>query len=161
MIDPTLTQLIQFGHDVTRWHTMTNIKEQNLADHSWGVAMIVSRLYNGDDKLSVIQAALEHDLVEKHIGDMPRPGRSADHRDMENNVAVQMGIYHPRNLPPAGQIFLEWADLIEAGMHAQREYMLGNVRYGEVLGRVQTYLEQAVDIPPPLRYFAKEAGLLS
>jgi 5'-deoxynucleotidase YfbR-like HD superfamily hydrolase len=161
IVDNTpLHELIQFGHDVTRWHTMPTLKEQTLADHSWGVAMLVARLYDGEYKISVLMAALEHDLVEKHIGDMPRPGRTDEHRTLENRTVARMGLQHGSKLPLSAQNFLEWADLIEAGLHAMREVMLGNKNYRSVITRVQHMINQSTIVPPPLREFAKEAGLI-
>lgn len=155
-------ELIGWGHDVTRWHAMPNIKQQTLASHSWAVAMIVVSLFPGnhDEKLLLVQAALEHDLVEKHIGDMPRPGRTQEHRDLEAEKARELEVFHESLLPPHLQDWLEWADLLEAGMHALREVELGNTRFREVLARIDQYIAEKEDkIPEVLLNFAIEAGL--
>ena len=157
-----VAELIGWGYDVTRWHAFPNLKPQNLAAHSWAVAMMVMSLFEGepDEKLLLVQAALEHDLVEKHIGDMPRPGRTDEHRRLEAAKADELGVFHESLLPPHLREWLEWADLIEAGMHAVREVELGNTRFREVLARIDTHIEEHhASIPPILLDFAIEAGL--
>jgi 5'-deoxynucleotidase YfbR-like HD superfamily hydrolase len=155
-------ELIGWGYDVTRYHTMPNLRPQNLASHSWAVAMMVMSLFKGtpDEKLLLVQAALEHDLVEKHVGDMPRPGRTDEHRRLEAAKADEHGTFHESLLPPSLQSWLEWADLIEAGLQAQREFDLGNSRYFEVVQRVRGYImEQRDEVPVILYDLAIEANL--
>jgi 5'-deoxynucleotidase YfbR-like HD superfamily hydrolase len=155
-------ELISWGYDVTRWHTMPNLRPQNLASHSWAVAMMVMSLFEGEseEKLLLVQAALEHDLVEKHIGDMPRPGRTDEHRRLEAAKADEHGTFHESLLPPTLREWLEWADLIEAGLQAQREFDMGNSRYFEVVQRVRAYIEEKrAEVPIILLDFAIEANL--
>lgn len=157
-----LANMLRAGYDVTRWHTMPSLKPQIVASHSWGVAMIVMSLYpDVPEKLLMVQVALEHDLVEAEIGDMPRPGRTQEHKDLETKIAHQKGYAHESMLNDADKNWLAWADLIEAGMHAKREYDMGNTRYAEVLDRVNVYMNEAgTEIPLELRMFAEELDLL-
>lgn len=159
----TLQALIKAGYDVTRWHTMPNSRPQNLASHLWGVAMMISRLYDGPINMfpALMRAALEHDLAESQIGDMPRPARTDQHRDMEVNLATVMGIMHEDMLPPEIRKWLEWADLIEAGLHCQREVMAGNQNFTETLLKISEHINASEQrIPPPLFLFARQAGLI-
>jgi 5'-deoxynucleotidase YfbR-like HD superfamily hydrolase len=159
----TLHELIKNGNDVTRWHTFACIRPQNLAGHPWGVAMMLNRLFDGShaDQLLLLKCALEHDLAEKHIGDMPKPGRSMEHQALEEHVAGVIRIRHESTLPSYLQPWLKWADLIEAGLYARREAAFGNSNFTEVLLRVSNYLNEAEEvIPPPLFLFAREAGLI-
>ena len=163
MASPQLVfQFICWGHDVNRWHTFYNLRPQNVAAHSWAVAMMVSSLYEGpaEDKLLLIRTALEHDLVEKIIGDMPRTGRTLEHKVLESEVARDHGTLHESMLPTELALWLEWADLIEAGLQAQREFNLGNKAYEEVVERVGEILTRGKQhIPPKLWEFAARAGL--
>jgi HD containing hydrolase-like enzyme len=158
-----LHDLIKTGYFVTRWHTMPNSRPQNLASHLWGVAMLISRTYDGPPDLfrALMRAALEHDLAEGQIGDMPRPARTDQHRGIEVSVARTMGIMHEDMLPVRIAHWLEWADLIEAGLHAQREVMVGNQNFTETLLKISDHITaQEQEIPPPLFRFAREAGLV-
>jgi 5'-deoxynucleotidase YfbR-like HD superfamily hydrolase len=159
-----VVKLIQHGYDVTRWHTMRSLRPQDLAQHSWAVAMMVMSLFNGEDsdKCILVQAALEHDLAEAHVGDMPRTARTDEHRALEQRVANQHSIFHDSILPANLRQWLAAADLIEAGMHAQREVALGNSSFVEVVARVGNYLDRENDegrIPPELWRFARATGL--
>lgn len=139
---------------------MQSLHRQTIAEHSWAVAMLISRLFPGSakDRLALIEAALDHDLVEGEIGDMPRPGRTDDHKKLEALMSKQMGL---RELPPKLRPWLEWADLIEAGLYTLREMNLGNQNYVAVSLRVADYLQRSErEIPRELWNFAKEAGLL-
>lgn len=159
----TLQALIKAGYDVTRWHTMQNSRPQVLASHLWGVAMLISRLYEGPITMfaPLMRAALEHDLAESQIGDMPRPARTEQHRGIEVSVAQSMGIMHEDMLPQNILPWLEWADLIEAGLHAQREVMVGNQNFTEILLKISDHINASEqNIPPPLFKFAREAGLI-
>jgi hypothetical protein len=158
-----LPDLIKAAYSVTRWHTMPNLKPQNLAAHSWGVALLIARLYDGPAVFlpALLRAALEHDLAESEIGDMPRPARTLDHRNLEAVTGARMGIMGEWSLPESVRPWLEWADLIEAGLHAQREAALGNSHFHEVQVRVNDYITANEDkIPPPLFAFAREAMLI-
>lgn len=159
----TLQALIKAGYDVTRWHTMPNSRPQVLASHLWGVAMMISRLYDGPPEYfrALIQAALEHDLAESMIGDMPRPARTEEHRGLEVEIATRMGITHEDMLCQEARKWLEWADLIEAGLHAQREVMVGNQNFTEVLLKISEHITaQEQNIPPPLFMFVRQAALI-
>jgi 5'-deoxynucleotidase YfbR-like HD superfamily hydrolase len=158
---PLLAELLQNGNDVTRWHTFPNLLPQNVAAHSWGVAMIVMSLYpNTPEKMLMVQVALEHDLIEKYIGDMPRPARTAEHRRLEESMAHEKSIFHESMLNLADRNWLAWADLIEAGLHARREHAAGNSRYQEVIQRVSEYIKTAgTEVPLELRIFAEHAGV--
>jgi 5'-deoxynucleotidase YfbR-like HD superfamily hydrolase len=161
-ITKELLGLIQGGNDVTRWHTIPSLRPQTVASHSWGVAMMAMSLFDGkmEDKLLLVEAALEHDLAEKVIGDIPRPSRDDSHKILEEQVAVRLGILHESLLPPHLKTWLEWADLIEAGLQAHREVNMGNKNYEEVVNRVREYLDKGwSSVPIILLRFAEDAKL--
>ena len=60
------------GGEVKRYHTMPTIGEQTVANHSWGVAVILSWL-KPDISPKALLKALTHDVAEKQTGDMPAP----------------------------------------------------------------------------------------
>jgi hypothetical protein len=157
-----VAELIQMGNDVTRWHTLPTLVPQDLAGHSWGVAMLISHLYPGNNtvKLILIQAALDHDLPESIIGDMPKLARTDDHRDMEDRIAEEMEL-HSVGLDEHCQNWLKWCDLIEAGLHAKRELALGNQRFQIVIDNVVNMINQDPNfVPMALLPFCKEQGFL-
>ena len=80
---------------VTRYHTIGGA--QSVAEHSWGVAMLIMR-YHPDPPLHLIQAALEHDLAEKWIGDVPYPTKldyprlGDSYKEAEQDIERVVGI---------------------------------------------------------------------
>jgi 5'-deoxynucleotidase YfbR-like HD superfamily hydrolase len=155
-------RLIQWGNDVTRWHTTPTVKSQTLAGHSWGVAMLVMSLFNGDpmDKLVLLQAALEHDLAEKEIGDMPRAGRTDEHHTLERERAAELHVFHDSMLPQHLHEWFKWADLIEAGLHCLREVQFGNQNYMMILHHIRQNVDKNREkMPPDLWRFCVDGGL--
>ncbi len=74
VLQNTLDQLIQIraGGRVERCHTIPHTTSYNNASHSWGVAMIMLKLWPEDfPKLAV--HCLVHDVPEGCLGDIPSP----------------------------------------------------------------------------------------
>ena len=158
-----ISELMDKAHHLNRWHMFPNLFPQNLAAHSWGVAMIIMETFKGDigEKMILLQAALEHDLAETEIGDMPRPGRTEEHKALEVRVSDQIGVFHESRLQPHLRTWLEWADLVEAAMHARRETLSGNKVFLEIRKRITHHLlDKQGEIPPEIFEFALRAGVM-
>ena len=61
-------KILRKGAKVKRWHTLTNVKEQTVADHSWGVVSIILDVWP-NSSIALITFALWHDVPEFAIGD--------------------------------------------------------------------------------------------
>ena len=135
---------------VKRWHTRTTIKEQDVAAHSWGVAMIVKEIYpqaNAD----LLMAALTHDLHEIESGDIPYPFK-------KKNAQVRLGVelqesqfVKENGLPqPAESLIhiLKWADMFELYLWCRREAGLGNQT---MLDTVDVAYKALRDMGPPTK----------
>lgn len=67
------------GGGVTRrFHTVDTVKEDNVAQHSFGVAWFCYILSPEQCTANLLLAALAHDLPEHEIGDVPSPTKRAD-----------------------------------------------------------------------------------
>ncbi len=66
-------QRLMLGGEVDRLHCAP-MRAQTVAAHSWGVAMIIQRVWQ-DCRKELILAALQHDLGEQEVGDMPAPAK--------------------------------------------------------------------------------------
>lgn len=62
--------LIRSAGAVKRYHTVETIKTQTVAEHSWGVAMILSSFVDRPS-YRLIRQALCHDMAEVLTGDVP------------------------------------------------------------------------------------------
>ena len=56
---------------IQRFHMTPNHRSQTVGEHSYGVAMWVHFLYNGDPPALALIVALTHDMAELYTGDMP------------------------------------------------------------------------------------------
>ena len=65
-----LTETLQAGR-VQRYHAAPVDKKQSVAEHSWGVAMILLEICFPSK--SLLKAALIHDAAEYYTGDLPSP----------------------------------------------------------------------------------------
>lgn len=85
--------------DLKRWHTVNVIRDQTLADHQWGVAIIACHLHQRligaewDQMGSFLMDALIHDADEIEKGDIPSPAKEhmiREHKVSPNAVLIQV-----------------------------------------------------------------------
>lgn len=99
-----------------RWHTKPDF-EQNVAQHSFGVALIIATQHPNPSP-ELLKAALFHDLHEKKSGDMPYEVKnlSPNIRQMEEllqqNFWDELPIKFPK-LKKEELLWLEYADMLE------------------------------------------------
>lgn len=122
---------------VTRWHTWPTIKPQDLATHSWGVAMIVAQIAPGRHDL--LLPALAHDLAESYTGDSPYTVKrdSPELKEILNFLEDEFNTSH--DLPRYNALegldahILKWADMYELYLYANREFQLGNQKMARTM----------------------------
>lgn len=125
---------------VRRYHTVPQVGEQTVADHSWGVAMILLRLMPAPGPtVGLLRAALQHDLTEAVTGDVPATAKWAypqlklELDTIEADQEVRLGIVS--YLSGEERDWLKAADLLELCFWCQYQYRLGNNYAMEVLKR--------------------------
>lgn len=128
---------------VKRWHTWPTLKDQDLAAHSWGVAMILHQIDPYNPSLMVY--ALTHDLHEVDGGDIPYNAKKRFPAlcDASLKQAQEFGDEHELWVPvtPEELHKLKWADMFELLLWCFRERELGNKRISIVIGRAYEALE--------------------
>ena len=122
-----LTNLYQAGA-VKRWHTKLTIKEQDVAAHSWGVAMVCMKIAPQDHEL--MRAALLHDMAEVESGDIPYPFKKK-WPTIKEELDVHEVQFNAENgatcfLNARQTHMLKWADMFELLLWCKRELKLGN-----------------------------------
>jgi hypothetical protein len=114
---------------VKRWHTKVTIKDQDLAAHSWGVAMILMHIAPDCPKY-LIQHALAHDLHESEAGDVPYPfkRKNPEVRRQYTMQASQFELDHGIPAIDCGEDehLIKWCDMFELLLWCLRERLLGN-----------------------------------
>jgi len=114
---------------VERFHTMPTHQRQTIADHSWGVIMIVLAISN-DPSVNLIKAAATHDLAESVTGDLPatvkwdEPQLRRELEALEQKFAIKHNIFP--HLDKLEEEVLRWADMAELVMFCEGEIRLGN-----------------------------------
>ena len=136
---------------VRRFHTVADYSggvQQSVAEHSWGVALIVKELCARrglEVPAELLFTALIHDAEEAYIGDMPAPTKwrfpvlAAEMRVAEEAVREELRL----DDAPHGELFtalLKWADGLELYAYAQRRERDGATAYGRIAGNIRTYM---------------------
>lgn len=128
---------------VLRYHTVSLIKQQDLAAHSWGVMTIILYL-EPEPSPALVRAGLFHDLAESYTGDMPAPTKRANPKiaekleRLERKREVELGISY--ELSAHEQLLLKVADAAELVLFCHREANLGNAYAVDIRARGVEYL---------------------
>ena len=81
-------QIMALGN-VQRWHMVSPLHAQNVAAHSFGVAMLARHIAPGDlhviERVQLLELGLVHDAHETRFGDIPGP---AKHEMMEHKIDI-------------------------------------------------------------------------
>lgn len=134
------------GGAVKRYHAVDTLKTQTVAEHSFGVAWFVFVMYGGAPPVSVMCAALMHDLAEHVTGDIPAPAKRAlgigeQFTAYEDDVLADYGVVYP-TLTPEEQRVLKAADTLELLQFCAREIRLGNTNMIPVFNRGENYIAE-------------------
>lgn len=136
-----------------RYHTVETLKEQNIAEHSFGVAWLCELLTQGQASKDLIMAAMAHDLAEHIVGDIPSPikrelgtvGKSAFER-LEHGYLKTAGLYsYEENISYAEALTLKLADMMDGMMFCLREKRLGNKGVDIVFERFTSYAGELLE----------------
>ena len=137
------------GGAVKRYHTAHTIRQQTVADHSHGVAMVVLTL-RPLASAALIKAALTHDLAESVTGDIPAPakwrcsGLKCNLEEMEREFDAKWEVDWV--LTDDEKHLLKWADMAELVVFCLNEYHMGN---RAIAGILSTGLRVLREYPSP------------
>jgi 5'-deoxynucleotidase YfbR-like HD superfamily hydrolase len=139
-------QTLHRAGEVQRYHTQRVIYRQSIADHSWGVAMVLMALYHPvRPPAELLLAALLHDLPEHESGDVPATAKwENDDLDealyqFEINFWLRwpkLDIKTTRGLIHEHKVLLSWADRVDLLLYCFTEIEMGNRRMLVPAGRI-------------------------
>lgn len=115
---------------VRRLHTARTLRQQTLAEHSWGVAMLVLELMPSA-RATLLHWALTHDLHELETGDTPAPTKWK-HPAIEDALRAaecawdRCYLSARHSLSTAERQVFKWADMAELVAWTREELLLGN-----------------------------------
>lgn len=131
-----------------RCHTLPVQRASNLAEHSYGVALLCDHLSSpGRASAALLRAALHHDLHECETGDVPHPvkrknaGLSKELKIEEYEFNTFYELTDEESLSDEERRILRIADMLEFLIHCRGEWLKGNTR---LLVPVNTALESLI-----------------
>lgn len=144
---------------VQRWHTWPTIKSQNLAEHSWGVAMTILKIWP-EATVEFIEAALTHDLHEVEAGDIPYPFKKNNevvrdaYEDQEEDFQERHELASPTS--ELQLKILKWADMYELLLYTTREFQMGNQKMAKTMNVARDALIEMGHPTPQARALFEE-----
>jgi 5'-deoxynucleotidase YfbR-like HD superfamily hydrolase len=145
-------EFVYEGGLVKRFHTMDTLKENSVAQHSFGVAWLCYLAREGKPSLELIMAALAHDLAEQAVGDIPSPAKRDLHvgsrlEELEARIRDNNGL--PDLLSDEEQRTLKLADCLDGMMFCLHELRRGNKNVCIVFDRYRSYIEELQGLTAP------------
>ena len=138
-------EFIYRGGKTKRFHTADTLTEQNVAEHSFGVAWICAVIYGEAVRKELLLAALAHDLAEHRVGDVSSVVKT-QHPDlrqklelMETNHLVAHELDFAPDLSDEEKKVLKMADMMEGMLFCIRERWLGSRASVGIYGRYRAY----------------------
>tara|TARA_R110000787_G_scaffold156836_4_gene270786 strand:- start:392 stop:829 length:438 start_codon:yes stop_codon:yes gene_type:complete len=119
---------------------LQTINEQRNGQHSWGVAVIIHKLWP-DCSRDLLLAALYHDVPEYITGDIPADCKwrfdelSTELSAAETEIIGDLGIPKPGHLPIKDYRRLKIADMLELMWFCLEEMQMGNTTIREVFNK--------------------------
>lgn len=167
---------------IKRWGLMRNAVEEDVAQHSWEVAVlahalaVISRDVFGQnvDPNSVATRALFHDAIEAITGDLPTPVKYSPAMrhataHLEDEVSQEMVALLPEALRPAIRPLIDhhdWpeaearlvksADRLAAWLKCRAELRYGNREFEQAAQQVRSKIDE--HMTPEVEYFLKAFG---
>ena len=126
-----------------RFHATPGLPAQSVAEHSWGVAMILLYLWP-NSAAQTVHSALSHDTGEHVTGDMPAPFKWAhdDIRELvesaEHSELLRLGL--PRAYTPEEARRVKVADGIDLMFYCLRQRTAGNQHADQVFTKIRQSL---------------------
>lgn len=167
---------------IKRWGLMRNAVEEDVAQHSWEVAVlahalaVISRDVFGQnvDPNAVATRALFHDATEAITGDLPTPVKYSPAMrhataHLEDEVSQEMVALLPEALRPAIRPLIDhhdWpeaearlvksADRLAAWLKCRAELRYGNREFEQAAQQIRSKIDE--HMTPEVEYFLKAFG---
>ncbi len=163
---------------IERWSLMRNVVKENVAEHSYHVAMLTHALCTIGNEVfdkqlpteRIVTTALFHDTTEVITGDIPTPIKHHNQdilhhfRDIEHKAAEQLAqmipealkpIYSPlitgNDLDEVTKQYIKAADLLDAYLKCSTELSAGNREFKVAREQIADKIN-AMDMPE-IQYF--------
>lgn len=160
-----IQQLLDSGQ-VLRYHVLPSSVQQNVAAHSWGVAMLYNHICP-KPTLEGMRHALEHDCHEILTGDIPAHVKRADPdtfkslKDLEERVERELGV--SSDITEYDRRWVKLADILELVWWGVQRVYRGDKAYRIVVERgigyiLEEFLADLQQSPNASRFLADVKG---
>ena len=142
---PNISKLraIREAGNVLRYHQVPTVGQDSVAQHSWGVAMLICQLKMSPSK-ELIMSALSHDLGERWAGDIPAPVKwridMTEIEDLEKDVRTALGF--GQYLGDQDTWWLKCCDMLECFLYSHEQIAMGNKNFTGVLINARKWLQE-------------------
>lgn len=149
------------GGKTKRFHTSDTLTVQTVADHSFGVAMMVLLIAPRCTR-QLLLAALTHDLAEHQVGDMAAPVKRAypdlkeKLQSMEDQLLYKHQLHFEGTLDEKELAVLKAADYLDGMMYCVRERRMGG-QCTYIYNNFKSYVKQLDGKLPPDAFDAVNA----
>jgi len=119
------------GGNVTRCHTVPHHGHYDVAQHSWGVTILLTQLYP-EASGRLLRAALTHDVEERWTGDVPAFCKWAHQKvrdgleEAEDCIRSLVGLEGKLGLDEVERMWLKAADLLDLWLWCHDQRAMGN-----------------------------------
>lgn len=161
MFDHKQLDFLYDAGETRRFHTWPVLREQNVADHSWHVAMLAHILYGQEApgmRTVFLLALLTHDMAECQMGDIPSPAKrrmdslleledkTTSFRqqwgDAEQEILSRYDLDFEAHLDAEELRRFKLVDAMEGAMYCVRERMMGNKLIAEPFKNFSKYIAE-------------------
>lgn len=134
---------------VTRYHTQTLLRSEDVATHTFGLMNLLVVMTGGILRAELLMAALGHDMGEYATGDIPSPVKRAMSEEVRDNInfmeeSAMLEIHYNApmwKLSEWEQILLKAADNLDGLLKCIEEKRMGNYLIEEVGENYASYLD--------------------
>lgn len=137
--------------DVERFHSVPGMVKQDIANHSWGVALLV-QYFDPNCRKELLLAALTHDCAELKTGDIPadvkweNPDLKKALSEMEERIEKEWGIHY--NLTAQETTLLKICDCLEGMTYCLKRLNMGEQGAGYPFGKWYNFLKENYLLTP-------------
>jgi HD domain-containing protein len=125
------------GGAVERCHTVRHHGSYTVAEHSWGVAMLLLQLYPEQFPI-LVKYALIHDVPEGLTGDIPSTAKGEDGA-LDNAIleSFELPLLSDFKHHPGWHLILKSCDRLDLYLWAREQVALGNVFANEIINNLE------------------------
>lgn len=140
------------GGLVTRFHNRPLSPQENVAEHTYGVLVLVDVLSDYNPSPQLLRAALYHDVAEQVTGDIPWPTKRYSPELSDHGKVLEKSFHEDSGFPlglddPRDEAILKYADMIDLLFKCYESKLAGNSLLRDVFFNGLKYVRGLPEVP--------------